>query len=70
MITDQFTAKVLASVIFIMTFLIDVGCFLFTRPEISHKPTFPLVVLIPSIPLVLFATFLFRRASKLKPGGD
>lgn len=70
MITDQFTAKVLGSVIFIMTFLIDIGCFLFTKPEISHKPTFPLVVLIPSIPLLLVATILFRRASKLKPGGD
>ncbi len=70
MITDQFTAKVLASVIFIMTFLIDVGCFIFTKPEISHKATFPLVVLLPSLPIILFATILFRRASKLKPGGD
>jgi hypothetical protein len=66
MITDRFTARVLGAVVLIMTFIIDVSCFMFTKPEIRSRPTFPLVVLIPSIPIVLLAVYLFRRAAKLK----
>jgi lipopolysaccharide export LptBFGC system permease protein LptF len=65
-LTDRFTARVLGGVVLVMTFLIDVGCFLFTRPEIRQRPTFPLVVLLPSLPLVALAVWLFRRSSKLK----
>lgn len=70
MISDQFTAKLLGAIILLMVFTIDVGCFFFTKPEISHRSTFPLVVLIPSILPVLFATYLFRRASRMKPEQD
>ena len=70
MITDRFTARVLGAVVLIMTFLIDVSCFLFTKPEIRSRPTFPLVVLVPSLPLVAVAYYLFRRAAKLKAEDD
>jgi hypothetical protein len=53
-----------------MTLIVDVSCFIFTKPEISHRPTFPLVVLVPSLPLVAFAVYLFRRASRLKVEDD
>lgn len=66
MITDRFTARVLGAVILLMVLLVDVGCFMFTKPEISHRPTFPLVVLVPSLPLIAVALYLFRRAATLK----
>lgn len=69
-ITDRATARILGAVVLIMTFLIDVSCFIFTKPEISHRATFPLVVLVPSLPLIGFAVYLFRRASKLKVEED
>ena len=70
MITDRFTARVLGAVILIMTFLIDVSCFIFTKPEIRSRASFPLVVLVPSLPLVAVAYYLFRRAAKLKADDD
>lgn len=70
MITDQFTAKLLGAIVLLMVFTIDVGCFFFTKPEISHRPTFPLVVLVPSILPALFAAHLFRKASKMKADQD
>lgn len=66
MLSDRFTARVLGGVVLVMTLLIDVSCFIFTKPEISHRPTFPLVVLVPSLPLVALAFWLFRRAAALK----
>jgi len=69
-ITDRFTARVLGAVVLLMTFLIDVGCFMFTQPEISHRPTFPLVVIVPSLPLVAFGVYLLRRAARLKVEED
>lgn len=66
MLTDRFTAQVLGGLVIVMTILIDVSCFVFTKPEISHRPTFPLVVLIPSLPLFAAAAYLFRRAKSLK----
>lgn len=63
---DPFTARVVGAVIFVLVALIDVSCFLFTRPEISHRPTFPLVVLLPSLPLVALGAYLFRRAARMK----
>ena len=70
MLTDRFTARVLGAVVLVMTVLIDISCFLFTKPEISHRPTFPLVVILPSLPLFGLAVWLFRRAEQLKPGDD
>jgi lipopolysaccharide export LptBFGC system permease protein LptF len=69
-LTDRFTARVLGGIILVMTFLIDVSCFLFTKPEISHRPTFPLVVIVPSLPLIAVAIWLFRRAAQLKSDED
>lgn len=70
MLTDRFTARVLGAIVLIMTILIDVSCFLFTKPEISHRATFPLVVLLPSLPLVALSVWLFRRAAQLKVEED
>jgi hypothetical protein len=64
-ITDRFTARVLGAVVLIMTALIDISCFLFTKPEIRMRPTFPLIVIVPSLPLVALAVYLFRRAARL-----
>jgi len=69
-LTDRFTARVLGAVILVMTVLIDVSCFMFTKPEISHRPTFPLVVIIPSLPLIGVSIWLFRRAARLKVEED
>lgn len=70
MLTDRFTARVLGAVVLVMTFLIDVSCFIFTKPEISHRPTFPLVVILPSLPLLALSVWLFRKAAQLEPGDD
>jgi hypothetical protein len=65
-ITDRFTARVLGAVVLVMTLLIDIGCFLFTNPEIRHRASFPVVVIVPSLPLVALAIYFFRRADQLK----
>jgi hypothetical protein len=65
-ITDRFTARVLGAVVLLMTFLVDVGCFMFTRPELRSRPSFPLVVLVPSLPLVAFGVYLLWKAGRLK----
>ena len=69
MITDRFTARVLGAVVLLMTFAIDVGTFFFTKPEIRNRATFPLAVLIPSLPLVALGIYLLRKASRL-PDND
>jgi len=69
-LSDRFTARVLGAVVLVMTLLIDVSCFIFTRPEIRSRPTFPLVVLIPSLPLFAVSVWLFRRAARLKVEDD
>jgi lipopolysaccharide export LptBFGC system permease protein LptF len=69
-LNDRFTARVLGAVVLVMTLLIDVSCFIFTKPEISHRPTFPLVVLVPSLPLIALSIWLFRRAAELKVEDD
>lgn len=66
MLTDRLTARLLGAVVLLMTFTINIGCFFFTKPEIRARPTFPLVVLIPSLPLIALAIWLFRRARSLK----
>ena len=70
MLTDRFTARVLGAIVFAMAAIIDISCFLFTKPEISHRPTFPLVVLLLSLPLFALGFWLFRRAAQLKPDDD
>jgi len=64
-ITDRFTAKILGAIVLLMVFVVDVGCFVFTKPEISHRMTFPLVVLIPSLPFMALGVYLLRKASRL-----
>lgn len=66
MITDRFTARVLGAVVLLMAVVIDIGCFVFTKPEIRQRPTFPLVVLVPSLPLFALGIYLLRKASRLK----
>ena len=70
MLTDRFTAQVLGAIVLVMTILIDISCFIFTKPEISHRATFPLVVIIPSLPLFAVSFWLFRRAARLKVEED
>jgi hypothetical protein len=69
-ITDRFTAKVLGALVLVMTFLIDVSCFIFTKPEIRSRPTFPLVVIVPSLPIVALGVYLLWRANRLKAEDD
>jgi hypothetical protein len=69
-ITDRFTARVLGAVVLLMTLLIDISCFIFTRPELRHRPTFPLVVFVPSLPLLALGVYLLRHASRLESKDD
>jgi hypothetical protein len=69
-ITDRFTARVLGALVLVITALIDVSCFLFTRPEVRVRPSFPLVVIVPSLPLVALGVYLLRKASRLKAEDD
>lgn len=66
MINDRFTSQVLGAVTIVMAFLIDVSFFIFTAPEIRHQPTFPLVVIVPSLPLFAAGVWLIRRGSRMK----
>jgi hypothetical protein len=65
-ITDRFTARVLGAIVLLMAACIVIGCFFFTKPEIVHRPTFPLVVLASALPLVGLALWLFRKAGRLR----
>jgi CDP-diglyceride synthetase len=66
MLTDRFTARVLGGVTIVMTVLIVISCFMFTPPEVSHRSTFPILILFLSLPMLGGAVFFFRRASQLK----
>lgn len=66
MITDRFTARVIGALVIVMTVLIDVSCFIFSRPELRARASFPLVILVPSLPLFAYGIYLLRRASQLK----
>jgi hypothetical protein len=70
MLTDRFTARVLGAIVLVMTVLIDVSCFIFTKPEVRMRPTFPLVVIVPSLPLLAASYWLFRRSAQLKAEDD
>jgi hypothetical protein len=64
-ITDRFTARVLATTVFVLGVLIDLSMFLFVKPEIRARPDFPLLVLVPSLPIFVVGLVLWRRGSKL-----
>ncbi|MFO0743161.1 MAG: hypothetical protein U0270_45230 [Labilithrix sp.] len=66
MLTDRFTARVLGGITLAMTAVIDLSMFVFTKPEISHRPTFPLLILGLSLPMFGAAIYFFRRAKQLK----
>ncbi len=65
-INDRFTAKVLGATVLVLGVLIDVSMFVFAKPEVRAKPEFPLVVLVPSIPIFVVAALFWRKAAKLK----
>lgn len=66
MLTDRYTARVLGGIVLSLTLIIDASLFLFTKPEISHRASFPIVVLVISLPLFGLTAWLFRRAAKLE----
>ena len=66
MLTDRLTARILGAVVAVMTVAIVIGSIFFTKPEIRERPSFPLVVLVLSLPPAALAVWLFRRASRLK----
>ena len=66
MLTDRFTARVLGGLTLAMTLVIDLSTFMFTKPEISHRPTFPLFLLLLSLPMLGAAFYFFHRAKQLK----
>jgi hypothetical protein len=65
-LTDRFTARVLGAVVLLLGALVDISMFIFVKPEVRDKPEFPLLVLLPSLPILALGVFLFWRASKLK----
>lgn len=66
MITDRFTAKILGAVLVVFALLIDVSFFMFSTSEARGKPGFALVVLLPSLPFIVYGLYLFRRADRMK----
>jgi hypothetical protein len=69
-LTDRATARILAAIVLVMSVIIDVSCFVFTKAEVRAQPSFPIVVLVASLPLFLLSFWLFWRASKLKVEED
>ena len=70
MIEDRFTARVLGLLLVVLALIIDVSMFVFVQPEVRAKPGFPLLVIVPSLPIFAFGVALLRRASKLKESED
>jgi len=66
MITDRMTAMVLGYVVFVMTALIDVSCFIFARPETRSSPRFAVVVLVTSLPLIVAGALLIRKGASMR----
>ena len=66
MITDRMTAMVLGYVVFVMTALIDMSCFIFARPETRSSPRFAVVVLVTSLPLIVAGALLVRKGASMK----
>ncbi len=70
MITDRMTARVLGLLVLILTFLIDVSCFIFARPETRQNPRFMLIVVVTSLPLFAIGLMLLNKASRMKEDGE
>lgn len=64
MITDRFTARVLGATVLVLGVLIDLSMFLFVKPEVRARPEFPLLVLVPSLPIFVAAAVIWRRGTK------
>jgi hypothetical protein len=69
-VSDRFTARVIASVVLVMTAIIDVTSFFFSSAEVRHRPHFPLLLLGLSMPLLTVSAVLFVRSSKLARDED
>ena len=70
MITDRMTAMVLGYLVFAMTALLDMSCFIFARPETRSSPRFALVVAITSVPLLIAGALLVRKGASMKKDPD
>jgi hypothetical protein len=70
MITDRLTARVIGLLLLILTVIIDTSTFIFTRPEVRWSPRFALMVILPSVPFLIFGVLLLRRAEHLKEDDD
>lgn len=66
MLTDRFTARVLGAIVLLLGALVDISMFLFVKAEVRAKPEFPLLVIVPSLPIFVVGVLLLWRASKLK----
>ena len=66
MITDRMTAMVLGYLVFVMTALIDVSCFIFARPETRSSPRFAVVVAVTSVPLLIAGALFIRKGASMK----
>lgn len=66
MITDPLTAKVLGLLVVLLAILIDVSCFMFTRPELRAAPGFAAIVIVPSLPLFVVGALLIRKGLRMK----
>lgn len=65
MLNDRFTARVLGATILLLGVVIDVSMFVFAKPEVRAKPEFPVLVLVPSLPIFVVGALVFRRGAKL-----
>jgi hypothetical protein len=65
MLTDRLTARVLGTVLLFLSFVIDLSCIVFARPELRGRASFLAVVIVPSLPLFLGGALLLRKASRL-----
>lgn len=66
MITDRFTARVIGLLVIALALLIDVSCFVFVPAETRAKPGYPLVVILPSLPVIALGVWILRRGARLK----
>lgn len=70
MITDRLTARVLGLLVIALALIIDVSCFVFVPAETRAKPAYPLVVILPSLPIIALGVWLLRRAERLEDEGQ
>jgi hypothetical protein len=65
-LTDRLTARVVGLLLIALALIIDASCFIFVPAETRAKPGYPLVVLVPSLPIIGLGAWILRRAEKLK----